>query len=320
MKLIIQIPCYNEADTLPSVLQDLPRQIDGVDTIEFLVIDDGSSDETAKVAKTCGAHHVLQLGTNRGLAHAFQSGLRYALEQGADMVVNTDGDNQYSGTDITRLVQPIINNKADMVIGCRPIVDHPEFGPIKKMMQLLGSWTLRRLSKVNVRDAASGFRAFSRETCLRLNLYTNFSHCTESLIQAGQLGLRIDSVDINVNKKTRPSRLFKGMAQYVYKQGLTMLTMFVLYRPGAFFFSLGSLCMAIALCIGLRFVYLIYLAPSLSEGRTYIPSLILLAVAATIGSLLWIVGIVGELISFQRRIAEETLYLKREESFRSTSS
>ncbi len=309
---MIQIPCWNEAETLPATLRDLPRVIPGIEVIEVLVIDDGSADGTAEVARQAGAQHVLQLGTNRGLAQAFQRGLRYAIERGADIVVNTDADNQYRGADIAQLVQPILLNQADVVIGSRPIREHPEFGALKKALQLAGSWTLRRLAGVSVRDAASGFRAFTREAALKLNLYTTFSHCIESLIQAGRLGLRIVSVDVGVNPRTRPSRLFRSMPQYIFRQGATMLSMFVLYRPGAFFFSVGAVFMAAAAAIGLRFIYLIYLVAQPAPGRTYIPSLILLAVLATIGFLLWIAGVLGELVSFQRRIAEENLYLLRE--------
>lgn len=320
MKLIIQIPCYNEADTLPEVIRDLPRRIDGVDAIEYLVIDDGSSDGTARKARELGVHHVLSLGTNHGLAQAFIRGLRHAVEQGADVVVNTDGDNQYCGQDIGALVQPILQNRADMVIGCRPIVDHPEFTLVKKLMQLVGSWVLRKLSGLSVRDATSGFRAYSKATCLKLNLYTSFSHCTESLIQAGHLGLRVESVDIRVNARRRDSRLFRSMSQYLYRQGTTMAMMFILYRPGAFFFSIGSVFLGVALALGLRFLYLVYLAPVLplghaDAGRTYIPSLIFLSVCAFFGFLLWAMAVIGELIMFHRRVAEENLYLTRKELF-----
>jgi hypothetical protein len=228
-------------------------------------------------------------------------------------VVNTDGDNQYCGADIGKLVQPILGNQADMVIGCREIIEHPEFSVLKKGMQLLGSWVLRRLAQVSVADATSGFRAYSRVTCLRLNLYTAFSHCTESLIQASHLGLRIASVPIRVNPKTRDSRLFNSIPQYLYRQGSTMLMMFILYRPGAFFFLAGLVPLLVAFAIGVRFIYLVYLAPGhLSSGRTYLPSLTFLSVCAVFGVLLWALGIIGELIMFHRRVAEENLYLMRE--------
>ncbi|MDI6774401.1 MAG: glycosyltransferase family 2 protein [Verrucomicrobiota bacterium] len=317
MKLIIQIPCFNEVKMLPEVIRDLPRMIESIDAIEFLVIDDGSTDGTAEKARELGVHHVLSLGTNRGLAQAFLHGIRYATEQGADIVVNTDGDNQYAGGDIPKLVEPILKNRADMVIGCRPIVRHPEFGAVKKFMQLAGSWALRRLSGLSVEDAASGFRAFSRQACFKFNLYTSFSHCAESLIQAGHLGLRVASAPVRVNPKTRDSRLFRSIPQYICRQGATMLMMFVLYRPGAFFFSIGSVWLAVAVGLGLRFLYLVYGGPAhVSAGRTHIPSLIFLAVCATQGFLLWALGIVGELIRFHRRVAEENLLLAREDHAR----
>jgi glycosyltransferase involved in cell wall biosynthesis len=309
MKVIIQIPCFNEEMTLPATIRDLPKVIPGVDILEYLVVDDGSSDRTATVARELGAHHVLRLGSNRGLARAFANGLERALELGADIVVNTDADNQYCAADIPKLLAPILANQADMVVGSRPIVEHPEFGPVKKLLQLAGSWTLRHISKTTVRDAASGFRAFSREACQRLFIYSSFSYCMETLIQAGNRGLRVASVDIGVNPTTRPSRLFKSIPEYIRKQAGTMLTMFVLYRPGRFFSSLGILLMTGALAIGVRFLYLVYVTPE--PGRTHLPSLILLSVLALGGFLCFLLAVLGELIKSQRRIGEENLYLLR---------
>jgi glycosyltransferase involved in cell wall biosynthesis len=320
MKLIVQVPCLNEAATIAQTIADIPRSVPGVDRVEVLVIDDGSTDSTADVARRAGADHVLRLGTNRGLARAFLRGLRFALEQGADVVVNTDADNQYCGADIPKLVQPVIDNRADMVIGSRPIQKHPEFSPVKKVLQLVGSWMLRRISGVSVPDAPSGFRAYSRDTCLRLNLYTSFSHCAETLIQAGQLGLRVVAVDIRVNPKTRDSRLFRSIPAYIYRQGSTIMAMFVLYRPGVFFFSLGSLFLSGALLIGLRFIYYTYVVRDLAHGRTHIPSLILLVVLSLLGTILWALAVIGELIRFNRYMSEENLFLKREASFAEKAS
>jgi len=310
MKLIIQIPCFNEEKTLSETIRDLPKSIPGVDSIEYLVIDDGSTDRTAEVAAGLGVQHILRLGSNRGLARAFMSGIEHAVQLGADIVVNTDGDNQYCGADIPKLIRPIMDNKAELVVGCRPILEHPEFGAIKKALQMMGSWTLRQISKTNVRDAASGFRALSKEACLRLFIHSTFSYCMESLIQAGNMGLRVVSVDIGVNPRTRPSRLFKSIPEYVRKQAGAMLAMFVLYRPGRFFFSLGSVLIALAAVLGLRFVYLIYWAER-EPGRTHLPSLILLTIVAVSGLLCCLMGIMGELGKGQRRIAEENLYLLR---------
>jgi glycosyltransferase involved in cell wall biosynthesis len=309
--LIIQIPCLNEEGTLAQTLSDLPRSIPGIDTIEYLVIDDGSSDRTVEVAKLSGAHHVLSLGSNRGLATAFRLGVDYALRQGADIVVNTDGDNQYCGEDIAKLVEPILKGQADLVVGCRPIIDHPEFSKIKKLLQLAGSSALRKISKTSVRDAPSGFRAFSKEACMRIFLYTRFSYCMETLIQAGNNAvIRIASVDVRVNPKTRDSRLFSSVPQYLWKTGGTMLSMFILYRPTALFYGLAASFLTGAAALGFRFVYLVYISAP-QPGRTYLPSVILLAILAMSGFLMMVVGILAELSRSQRRLTEEALYQSR---------
>jgi glycosyltransferase involved in cell wall biosynthesis len=310
MKLIIQIPCLNEERTLAATVADLPREVTGFDCVEFLVIDDGSTDRTAQLARELGVHHVLLLGSNRGLATAFKMGVEFAVTQGADVVVNTDGDNQYCAADIAALTRPIVKGEADLVVGCRPIIDHPEFGRIKKGLQMLGSSVLRAISKTTVRDAASGFRAFSREACQRIFIHTKFSYCMETLIQAGNSGLRVTSVDVRVNPKTRDSRLFKSIWQYINKSGGTMLSMFVLYRPGRFFSVLGCFFLAISMVLGLRFVYLVYLAPP-EEGRSHLPSLILLALFGMTSVIVFTLGVLGEISKSQRRLAEECVYLQR---------
>lgn len=311
MKLIIQIPCLNEEKTLPETIRDIPREIPGIDKIEIMIVDDGSTDRTVEIARQLGVDHIVRLGSNRGLATAFRRGIEYALAQGADIVVNTDADNQYCGADIAKLVQPILRHEADLVVGCRPIADHPEFNAAKKILQRLGSWTLRQISKTTVKDAASGFRAFSRETCQRIFIHSRFSYCMETLIQAGNSGIRVDSVDIRVNAKTRESRLFKSIPQYIKKSGSTMLVMFGLYRPGRFFGCLAVPFLGVSLFLGVRFLYLIYWMDSHDAGRTHLPSLILLAVTMIIGSLLLGLGVVSEMLKAQRRVTEETLYLQR---------
>ena len=311
MRLFIQIPCLNEEDTLPQTLADLPRDIPGISSIEYLVIDDGSTDRTVEVAKQCGAHHVLRLGSNRGLATAFRMGVDYALAHGADIVVNTDGDNQYYGADIALLVQPVLDGRSDLVVGCRPIIDHPEFGVVKKALQLCGSAVLRLISQTSVRDAPSGFRAFSRETCQRIFLYSKFSYCMETLIQAGNNGLRISSVDIRVNPKTRDSRLFSSIPQYIWKTGSTMVSMFILYRPTKLFMSAAALLFSGAAILGFRFIYLVYFNSHTDPTRTYLPSIILLAILALAGFLMVVVAVLAELNRTQRRLTEEVLYQSR---------
>jgi glycosyltransferase involved in cell wall biosynthesis len=320
MKLVIQIPCFNEEQTLPQTIRDLPKSLPGIDQIEILVVDDGSTDRTVEVARLSGAHYILSLGTNRGLGRAFAAGLEKALSLRADIVVNTDGDNQYAGADVAKLVEPVLQHLADMVIGCRPIINHPEFSPLKKMLQLAGSWTLRLLSKTSVRDAPSGFRAFSREACLRLVIYSRFSYCMETLIQAGNSQLRVDSVDIRVNSTTRQSRLYKSLPEYLWKSGATMVTLFVHYRPSLFFGLLSAVNWAGAAFIGLRFLYLVYLAPASAAHRTYIPSLILLAVLAIFGVGCVTLSIIAELQRLNRRLVEEALYQLRRQAVERSSS
>jgi glycosyltransferase involved in cell wall biosynthesis len=311
MKLVIQIPCFNEEKTLPATLADLPNAVPGFSEVKVLVIDDGSTDRTAEVARNCGADHLISLGTRRGLAFAFQRGLEQSVALGADVVVNTDADNQYCGQDIPLLVAPILQKQADLVVGCRPIADHPEFSWLKKLLQGVGSWTLRILSKTSVRDAASGFRAYSKDTCLRLFLYSRFSHCMETLIQAGNCGIRVSSADIRVNPQARPSRLFSSIPEYVLRSAGTILNMFFLYRPLEFLLSLATIFFALAGLLAGRFILLIYFLDSPEIGRTHLPSLILMATLSTVGATLLVVGLLGHLIRNQRRLAEENLYLLR---------
>lgn len=310
MKLFIQIPCFNEEATLPQTLADLPKAIDGVDEIEVMVVDDGSTDRTVEVAHECGVKHVVSHGTNRGLAAAFSSGRDYALAHGADILVNTDADNQYCGADIGKLVGPILANRADIVVGCRPILAHKEFSPFKKFLQLCGSWALRRISKTTVRDAPSGFRAFSRDALQRIFLHSRFSYCMETLIQAGAAGMRVASVDVRVNPKTRDSRLFKSVPEYLRKTGGTMLSMFVLYRPGAFFTLLSAPFWAFSLFLGCRYLWLVYVA-KLVGTRFFLPTLVLLLLCATIAFLLDVLAVIGTLLAANRRLAEEEVFLLR---------
>jgi len=314
MKLFIQIPCFNEEKTLPDVLRDLPKQIDGIDEIEVMIVDDGSTDRTVETARRLGVRHIVRHANNRGLATAFRSGVEYALSHGADILVNTDGDNQYFGGDIGKLCRPILDGEADLVVGCRPILEHAEFSLVKKVLQLAGSWTLRRISKTSVRDAASGFRAFSKETLLRIFIHSRFSYCMETLIQIGNLGMSVASVDIRVNPKTRDSRLFRSIPQYVRKSCGTMIAMFILYRPVEFFVSLSVPGWLLALAGGVRAVLCAYLRQV--PFKTYLPSLLVVVLLTMLALLLDIMAVIGSLLRAQRRLTEEVLYLERSARFR----
>ncbi len=309
MILFIQIPCFNEENTIEQVIKDLPTSIPGISQIEIMVVDDGSTDKTVEKAKALGIKHIVSLGTNRGLATAFRNGIEYALRHGADILVNTDGDNQYYGQDIDKLCQPVVDGLADIVIGCRPIREHQEFSTAKKILQLLGSWTLRKISTTTVRDAASGFRAFSREAMLRTVVHSNFSYCMETLIHAGTSKLRVASVDIRVNPKTRDSRLFTSMGQYIAKSGMTIISMFVLYRPSLFFTFLSIPFWALAFLIGFRALFLAWGTGGFI--REHLPSLLLVVIASLIAIIFNALAIIGELMRAQRRITEEILYLER---------
>lgn len=301
MKLIIQIPCHNEASTLPVTVAELPRTVEGCDEVEILVIDDGSTDETAEVARRIGVDHVVRLGQHRGLAAAFRAGLEEAIRRGADVIVNTDGDNQYCGADIPRLVRPILEGRADLVIGARPIDSIQHFSFLKKRLQRLGTWVVRQVSHTDVQDAASGFRALSREAAVRLNVFSSYTYTLETIIQAGLSNMRVVSVPIRTNAPLRESRLIRSIPSYVYRSILTMLRIFVLYKPLRFFVWVGGLVFSAGLLLGLRFVY--YWA--LGQGSGKIQSLILAAVLLLMGFQLGIAGLLSDLIATNRRILEE---------------
>jgi glycosyltransferase involved in cell wall biosynthesis len=306
MKLIVQIPCFNEEETIKETIQGIPRKLEGIDRVEILIINDGSTDNTYQAAMQAGVDHVVEIKENRGLAHAFKTGLNKSIELGADIVVNTDGDNQYLGDDIRKLVHPIIISRADIVIGSRPIRNHPEFSPFKKLLQLFGSWVLRKASLTEIPDAASGFRAFSRDACHRLIIHSKFSHCMETLIQAGNSGMSVHWTDIRVNSKTRESRLFKSVPQYLIKSGSTILFMSALYAPGRFFSFLAITTLIPAAVLGIRFLYL-HLC-GLREPGSYLPSLILLTVFSLLSIFCFSLAVIGELLKSHRKLNEEILY------------
>jgi len=303
MKLIIQIPCYNEATTLPATVADLPRQIDGIDTIEYLVIDDGSADGTSEIARDCGVHHVLRNRRNMGLARSFRRGLDFALGAGADIIVNTDGDNQYCGADIAKLVEPIVAGRADVVIGDRQTQSIAHFSPSKRLLQRFGSWVVRHFSSVDVPDAVSGFRAISRAAALQLNIVSSFSYTIEMLIQVGRKAMAYESVPIRTNAKTRDSRLFKSVFRFVERSGSTALRMYAMYQPLRTFTVIGALIAFIGIIPMVRFLYF-YLFVS-GEGK--IQSLVVGSALLTVGTITFVLGLMADLISHNRQLVEMTL-------------
>ncbi len=304
MKLIIQIPCYNEAETLEIALNDLPKQIDGIDKIEYLIINDGSHDNTVEVAKKWGVNYVVNFKNNKGLAKGFLAGLDAAVRNGADIIVNTDADNQYSGDDIEKIVRPIIEGKSDIVIGERPIDETEHFSPLKKKLQHLGSWVVRMASKTDIPDAPSGFRAYSREAAMRMNVVNEYTYTLETIVQAGRNKMAITSVPISTNPELRESRLFKSMFGYVKKSMLTIIRAFIMYRPLKFFTTLGAISVFIGMMIGARFLYF-WLG---GTGGGHIQSLILASMMVVVGVQTVVVGLQGDIIAANRKLLEDIQY------------
>jgi glycosyltransferase involved in cell wall biosynthesis len=315
MKLIIQIPCYNEEGTLPATLGALPKQIDGFTSVECLIIDDGSTDDTYRIATEHGAKHIVRLNKNTGLANAFSYGLQTSLRLGADVIVNTDADNQYHANDIDTLIHPILEGKADMVIGERPISEISHFSPGKRLLQKLGSWVVRQVSGTTIIDVPSGFRAFSREAALKLNIFSTYTYTLETIIQAGMKNISICSVPIRINEKTRNSRLIRSTSGYVFHSISTIVRIFVLYRPFAFFSFIGISFISIGLVIGLRFLYFFF-----SEGGYvgHIQSLILSAVLVTIGFQAVLAGFIADVGAGNRKLLEELLFRLRQRDLNDT--
>lgn len=301
MKLVIQIPCYNEEETLALTLSELPKQIQGIDEIEILIIDDGSKDKTVDIAKENGIKQFVILPNNVGLAKAFSAGLAKAVELGADIIVNTDADNQYNAADIEKLVQPILENNSDIVIGTRPIAAIKHFSPIKKMLQKLGSCVMRLLSSTDVQDATSGFRAFSRNAALQMNVFDNYTYTLETIIQAKAKKLRISSVPISVNNQLRESRLIKNVFDYIIRSIFTMIRMFIVYRPFRFFAIIGLLFLLPGVLLGARFLYYYFN----SSGAGHIQSLILSAILILTGVQMGIIAIFADLQSVNRKLLED---------------
>lgn len=300
-KLIIQIPCYNEEETLGITLAALPRHLPNIDTIEWLIIDDGSLDGTVEVAKANGVDHIVQFTTNQGLAKAFMAGLEASLKAGADIIVNTDADNQYCADDIPLLIQPILLDQAEIVIGSRPISQIRHFSPTKKFLQKLGSWVVRLASNTDIPDAPSGFRAFSRDAAMQVNVFNEYTYTLETIIQAGQKGIAITSVPIRTNPMLRPSRLVRSTHSYVFRSLFTILRIFMVYKPLRFFLILGSIPFSLGVLLGIR--WLIFFI--VGTERTRIPSLILTAILILIGFQLWMFGLIADLMAANRKLMEE---------------
>jgi glycosyltransferase involved in cell wall biosynthesis len=301
MKLIIQIPCYNEEKTLPRTVADLPRSVVGVNVIEYLIIDDGSSDKTVDVAKELGIHHVVHFKRNKGLAFGFTAGIDACLKLGADIIVNTDADNQYCGADIEKLIRPILDGEADIVIGERPIDETEHFSPVKKRMQRFGSWVVRVASNTTVPDAPSGFRAYSREAALQINVINEYTYTLETIIQAGHKKMAIASVPIRTNPETRESRLFKSIWAYMRRSASVIIRSFMMYKPLKFFLIMGSFLVALGAVFIIRFLIAFFMGNS----GGHIQSLVLAALLMMIGVQCVITGLQADMIAANRKILED---------------
>lgn len=304
MKLIIQIPCYNEAETLPATLKELPRDLPGFSRVEWLVINDGSTDATADVARKLGVDHLVSFSTNRGLANAFLAGLDACIRLDADLIVNTDADNQYCAADIPILIAPILAKRADIVVGNRPISRIASFTFTKKLLQRIGSAIVKVLSKTDVGDAPSGFRAMTREAALRINVYSDYTYTLETIIQAGQKDIAITSVPVRVNPETRPSRLVKSSASYIRKSIITMLRIFVVYQPFRFFMTIGITIFSLGFLLSLRFLYYYFSG----NGSGHVQSLILSSILLGVGFQTMLTAFLADLLAVNRRLMEDVQY------------
>lgn len=304
MKLIIQIPCYNEAETLEIALNDLPKHIDGIDEIEYLIINDGSTDNTVEVARNWGVHYVVDFKRNKGLAKGFMAGINECLRHGADIIVNTDADDQYCGADVETIVRPILEGYADIVIGERPIDDTEHFSPLKKKLQHLGSWVVRKASNTSIPDAPSGFRAYSREAALRLNIVNEYTYTLEQIVQAGRNKMAIISVPIRTNAELRPSRLFSSMFGYIKKSMLTIMRAYLMYKPLRFFVSMGSVPIIAGMILGVR--YLVFYFNGAGNG--HIQSLLLAITLILLGVMIGVVGLEADVIAANRKLLEDIRY------------
>ncbi len=300
-KLIIQIPCFNEAQTLAIALAELPKTLAGFETVEWLVIDDGSSDQTAEIAKACGVHHVIKHTKNMGLARAFMTGIQACLAAGADVIVNTDADNQYSAKDIPTIVKPILNHEAEIVIGARPIGDIEHFSWSKKLLQKIGSWAVRTASRTKIPDAPSGFRAYTKYAAQNMVVFSEYTYTIETIIQAGQKNMAIVSVPIKTNPDLRPSRLVKSIASYVQRSITTIVRVYAIYRPMRFFGTIGFTLFFLGLALGLRFLYFFFTG----AGNGHVQSVILAAVLLVVGFQTILVAFLADIMGANRKLTEE---------------
>jgi glycosyltransferase involved in cell wall biosynthesis len=301
MKLIIQMPCYNEEATLPATVQDLPRALPGVDAIQYLVVDDGSADRTVEVARELGVHHIVQLRQNRGLAHAFIAGLEASLQAGADIIVNTDADNQYRGDDIEGLIQPILDGQADITVGDRGVAALEHFSPLKRLLQRWGSWIVERASGIPIPDATSGFRAFTRDAALRLTVLGDYTYTLETLIQAGARRMTVVYVPIRTNPQTRPSRLISSIPSFLTLSVITILRFYTMYQPLRVFVMMGGVLIAAGVVLGMRFLYFLLRG----GGTGNVQSLILAAILTIIGFQVCLIGLMADLVQMNRKLLEE---------------
>jgi len=304
VKLIIQIPCFDEAETLPQTVRALPRVIPGIDEIEYLVIDDGSQDETGEVARQAGVHHILRHSRHMGLAASFVTGLEACLRHGADIIVNTDADNQYNADDIQRLIAPIIAGRADIVVGDRGVAGHASFSRLKRFLQRLGSWVIAQTSGVSTPDATSGFRAITRDAAFRTLVLSEYSYTLETLIQAGSQRMVVEYVPVRTNPQTRPSRLMRNIPHYLANSGTTIIRAYTMYRPLRVFTFISLGMIAIGLAIGVRFLYFY----AIGRGSGHVQSLLLGSVLIIIGFQTLLIGLVADLIGFNRKILEEVIF------------
>jgi glycosyltransferase involved in cell wall biosynthesis len=309
MKLIIQIPCYNEAETLPKTLALIPRTIEGFDEVEILIIDDGSEDNTAEIARESGADHIVHMPRHLGLAQVYAQGLDACLRLGADVIVNTDADNQYRAEEIAKLVKPILEGDAEMVIGDRGVRDLEHFSPFKRKLQVIGSKIVSMTAGFEIPDATSGFRAVTREVALQTMVLSNYSYTLETLIQAGTNRVRVVSVPIATNPPERPSRLFTSIRNYLSHSGVTILRSIAMYRPLRVFSWISAVLLLTGLILGVRF--LVYYFQGVGSG--HIQSLILTAILLIIGFITFLIGLLADLVSFNRKILEEILYRLRQQ-------